>query len=72
MKKLTQIFILLFLIWNITPMKAQKYYDQQWKKISENYKKVVDLTINFKNNYLVCLLFKFKITLTPLVFAKGL
>ena len=39
MKKLTQIFILLFLIWNITPMKAQKYYDQQWKKISENYKK---------------------------------
>ena len=38
MKKLTQIFILLFLIWNITPMKAQKYYDQQWKKISENYK----------------------------------
>ncbi len=39
MKKLTKIFILLFLIWNITPMKAQKYYDQQWKKISENYKK---------------------------------
>ena len=39
MKKLTQIFILLFLIWNITPMKAQIYYDQQWKKISENYKK---------------------------------
>lgn len=37
MKNLTKILILFTFICIISPMKAQKYYDDQWKKIAKNY-----------------------------------
>ena len=37
MKNLTKIFTLFILICFLSPMKAQKFYDDQWKKIAKNY-----------------------------------
>ncbi len=39
MKNLSKVFVVLSFICFFSNMKAQKYYDDQWKKISENYQK---------------------------------
>ena len=39
MKNLSKAFVVLSFICFFSNMKAQKYYDDQWKKISENYQK---------------------------------
>ncbi|MCW3161678.1 alpha-2-macroglobulin family protein [Chryseobacterium oryctis] len=39
MKRFSKIFLLLLLILNFSVVFAQKYYDEQWKKIEENSKK---------------------------------
>ena len=39
MKNLTKIFTLFILICFLSPMKAQKFYEDQWKKIDANYQK---------------------------------
>lgn len=38
MKKLIRVFILLLLTAVFSPFFGQKYYDDQWKKVAENYK----------------------------------
>ncbi|MBH1960451.1 MAG: hypothetical protein I8H68_10100 [Flavobacteriia bacterium] len=38
MKNFTRIFTLFLLISFISPLFGQKYYDDQWKKVAENYK----------------------------------
>lgn len=39
MKRFSKIFVLLLLLWCSAALHAQKYYDEQWKKIEENSKK---------------------------------
>ena len=38
MKKFTTLFTLFLLFIAVTPIFGQKYYDDQWKKVAENYK----------------------------------
>ncbi len=40
MKRFSKIFMLLLLLLSFSTVFAQKYYDDQWKKIAENSKKV--------------------------------
>ena len=39
MKRFSKIFVLLLLLLNVSGVFAQKYYDEQWKKVSANYQK---------------------------------
>ena len=39
MKRFSKIFVLLLLLLNFSAVFAQKYYDEQWKKIAENFQK---------------------------------
>ncbi|KQM34001.1 alpha-2-macroglobulin family protein [Chryseobacterium sp. Leaf201] len=39
MKRSSKIFVLLLLLLNVSGVFAQKYYDEQWKKVSVNYQK---------------------------------
>jgi uncharacterized protein YfaS (alpha-2-macroglobulin family) len=41
MKRFSKIFVLLLLLLNVSMAFAQKYYDEQWKKVEENTKKGV-------------------------------
>lgn len=41
MKRFSKIFVLLLLLLNVSGVFAQKYYDEQWKKVSANYQKGV-------------------------------
>ncbi|UOE41987.1 MG2 domain-containing protein [Chryseobacterium suipulveris] len=38
MKKFTQLFVVFLFLVSFTPIFGQKYYDDQWKKIENNYK----------------------------------
>lgn len=39
MKRFYKIFVLLLLLLNFSALLAQKYYDEQWKRVSANYQK---------------------------------
>jgi uncharacterized protein YfaS (alpha-2-macroglobulin family) len=39
MKRFSKIFVLLLLVLNFSAVFAQKYYDEQWKKVAANYQK---------------------------------
>nr|WP_316929363.1 hypothetical protein [Chryseobacterium daeguense] len=39
MKRFSKIFVLLLLLLNFSVVFAQKYYDEQWKKVADNFQK---------------------------------
>ncbi|MCJ8155045.1 MG2 domain-containing protein [Chryseobacterium sp. SSA4.19] len=54
MKRFSKIFVLLLLLLDFSQLFAQKYYDEQWKKVEENtkkgiYKSNLPLILNIQN-----------------------
>ena len=54
MKNLTKILTLFAFICIILPMKAQKYYDDQWKKVAKNYENGQYKSDVYKRQLMVC------------------